>query len=529
MLRPRRGLQIPFPVKYRKKINPLDGMWSFAPGQEIPPGASPDMLNVCIRQNRLEKRPGYAQHTAGNSAIGTRVMGIFSADDESGNTHLYAVHPTGLAKYNTGTKVWDACTGSALTGGNERRFTFAVSQNSVVFCQGVDQVNRIPFNTTYAILNANCPPARFLERFADRLYIAYTVEGGNPKPFRVKRPVASDHTDWTGVGSGFNELTETPYFIKNILKLGQELAIYTEKSIWMAFRLGQAATPAGFRLAVADIGLYSPYCVSGYVDHHFFKGNDNFYRFDGSKTEEIGTPIRDIVFGDLSLNYLHMNFSVAHVGDQEWINFICTGTSQVPDTAWVYNWKRNVWYPWSVSGPLSGCIHKLSTSLTIDELIGTIDQQNYEIDSLPLQSSLPSLLTGHSDGKIYIWSSFYSSDDGTAISCRWTSKDFISEDLDESQTGKEITLRTIHVDYVPQAMAATLSFAYSVDGGVNWVTAGNVTLAAGTSAGLSTASLHRQVTGNRIRFRFTHSSASETFKIAAFRLEAEIRGADLTA
>lgn len=529
MLRPRRGLQIPFPQKIRKTLIPLDGMHSFAPNQETPFGASPDMVNLCIRENRLTKRPGFTQFSTGNAAIGTRVMGLFSADDDQGSTHLYAAHPTGLAKYNTGTKVWDACTGPALTGSNTRLFRFAVSQNSVVFSQGVDQVQRVPFNTVYAILNANCPPARYLERFADRLYLAYTVEGGQQKPFRIRRPVASDHTNWTGVGSGFNELTEHPYFIKNILKLGPELAIYTEKSIWVASRLGTPSIPAQFSLRINDIGLYSQYCIKGRNDAHFFMGSDDFYIFNGSQLQSIGASVRNLIYPFVGVNSVHMNFAEIMSDVQEFLAFLCFGGEATPSRAWVFNWGRNVWYPWSVAGPTCSTIYKLvSAGVTIDQLVGTIDEQSYEIDSLPGQTDYPAMLTGHTDGKIYQWSSLVYSDNGAPINCKWTSRDLVSEDFDPSMPGKELTIKTIHIDYQAMGMGTDLQFSYSVDGGVTWQFADTVSLEANPSGGYLTASLHRQVTGNRIRFRFDHSSASETFRITAFRLEAEIRGADVT-
>ena len=122
-------------------------------------------------------------------------------------------------KYDFATNTWNALTGTALTGGDTQWFSFETSQNSIVFCQGVDKIQRHDISTVstaYAVLNANAPITRYLTRFANRLIAAYTIEGGVSKPFRIRRPVADDHTNWTGSGSGFTDQTEYPFQLRGI-------------------------------------------------------------------------------------------------------------------------------------------------------------------------------------------------------------------------------------------------------------------------------------------------------------------------
>jgi len=179
-------------------------MMVFEPGTKLPNEASPDMVNCQVFEGTLRKRFGYTQFPAGAASIGGVVMGLYSTQDDESNTHLIATYPAGAAKLVAG--VWAAMTGPALTGSSLAFFQFETSQNAIVFSQGVDQVMKHDIstaNTVYAILNANCPAARYLTRFADRLFIAHTVEGGATKPFRIRRSVAADHTDWVGIGSGF--------------------------------------------------------------------------------------------------------------------------------------------------------------------------------------------------------------------------------------------------------------------------------------------------------------------------------------
>ena len=529
MLRTKRSVQVAYPVKRTFEIRPVAGMFDQEPAQEIPLGGSPDMVNCYVLSGLLRKRPGYAQWKTDNAAIGSSVVGIYSTQDEENNTHLFAVHPTGLAKYNSSTLSWDAMTGTALTGGASQLFSFENSQNSMVFSQGVDQVMRMPFTgSAYAILNASCPATKFLTRFADRLFLAYTLESAVSKPFRIRRCVAQDHTDWTGVGSGFTDLAEFPYHIRQIRKLGTMVAVYTEHNIWFGIRTEQVASPARFEPKITDLGLYAAFTLAGAGETHLFLGNDDIYQLtDAGQLVPVGRQVRDSIFSELNAAALAQMFGVTLSDTQEYVCFVCTGSDTTPGKAWVYNWSRQTWYPWTFSGPKCGTIHRLDDTITIDSLVGTIDAQTWEFDSRLVQAAYPSLLTGHTDGKIYQWSTTYAADAGSAISCRWTSKDFTAADLDPLAEGRQITLTRLTISYKDTGASATLSLEYSTDGGNSWSSADSVTLT-GSSGGFREVTTWRQVTGNKIRFRFRHSSATETFQIAAFYPTLELRGMPIT-
>jgi len=491
-------------------MNPVHGMWSFVPGQEVPLGGSPDMMNCVVRASLLTKRPGYSGFPAGMAAIGTRVMGLYSTQDAENNTYLYAAHPTGLAVLTTLAGGWGAVTGAALTGSSEKLFNFETSQNSVVFSQGVDQVMKAVFGAGYAILNASCPPAYYLSRWADRIFLGRTFETTS-QPFRVRRPVASDHTDWTGLGSGFTDMVETPFHLRGLKKLSSQLAVYAEKAIYMGTRTELAEAPARYQIQVTDIGLYAPYTLKGRNELHYFMGNDDVYMFNGAQIQSLGWQVRESIFPVLNIAKIHMMFGEITFDTQEYLLFLCTGSSLTPDRVWVHNWAREIWYPWSVSGPCCSTVHRLDTGVTIDSIDQTIDSQTYEIDSLAAQADYPALVTGHTDGKVYKWSKAYLSDNGVAIPCRWASKDFTAKDI-QGKYDEKIILKAVHVRYKETGAAATLAFWYSVNGGASWIGPDNMTLLAGTS-GYAMASVYRQVTGDQIRVKFENNTTTEDFQI----------------
>lgn len=526
-LRARTGAQVAYPKTVSALVRPVGGQWRSEAFQDLPAEASPDMLNCVVQQGQLRKRMGYAQYPVSHAAIGSAVCGLYSTQAADDTTHLLAVHPIGGAKYNATTDTWDALTGPALTGVASQQFSFANSQNSIVFSQGVDAVMRLPFTgTTYAALNAGAVPAKYLERFAGRLLLGHTVESATACPFRIRRPVRDDHTDWSGVGSGFRDCSEFPYHLKGLKKLGAGLAVYYEKAIEVATQTGVESAPMQYDVRIADIGLYLPRSLAGRNDLHVFIGTDNVYEFNGSQLTAIGDAIRDQLFATLNTSQLTQAFSQLLLDTQEYLAFVCTGSNTSPDTVWVYNWGRKVWYPWSVSGPSCATTHRLDNVTTIDELVGTFDEQGWIFDSSSAQQAYPALLTGHTDGKIYQWGSQYTSDNGAAIPCRWTSKDFTGQDL--GVAGKKLTLKSLKIVYEDTGTPCTLSFYFSVNGGATWTSAQTVTLPPG-EMGERTAAVYYQVTGDRIRWKFEHTSASETFRILAFCPEFELRSAPIYA
>jgi len=443
-------------------------------------------------------------------------------------THIYAAWAQGIAKYNEATKAWDICTGPVLTGSNDKLFSWDTSQNSVVFSRGKDQVMRVPFNLTYAILNANCPPALYLCRFADRLFLGSTVEGGTTRGFRVRRCVANDHTDWVGVGSGFHDLTETPHQVRAMKKLGTRLAVYTIRNVHIGTRTGIPGAPVGFEPALLGVGMLSGHTLKDIDELHVFLSNHGFMQFNGSQIAAIDLQLGDAIASTFNASGIDRNFSEVMFDSHEYVTFLCTGASPQPDTAWVYHWSRQAWYPWQVDGPTCSTVHRLDFSPTIDSLIGTIDEQNWEFDSRVMQKTYPAMLTGDKDGKVYQWSAQYSSDAGRPIFTRWTSRDFTGDDLGQqslaqvSMAGQQITLKRLEFDYL-SGSPFTLNFYFSTNGGVTW-DGPHPVVRPGESGGLLTGDLPYQVTGNKIRFKFEHTSATESWQIAKFTLWFERKG-----
>lgn len=480
------------------------------------------MSNCIVEKGRLRKRPGYGKFPSDHAGFGEAVMGLFACQDDDKVQFLYALTPTAAYVYNEGSKAWDPLSGATLNGTSETLYTFEFSQGKMVFSQGVDKVQAVTLtlsSPSYADLDANCPAARYLCRFADRLNLGHTYESSIQKPYRLRRSVSGNHADWTGLGSGFRDYPESFYHLHGLKKLGTQLISYYEKGIESAVRQINAAAPYRHELRVEDIGLQAPHTLRGRNDLHFFLGNDDFYSFNGATPLPIGQAIRNDVFQLINTSQYHKMFGHISNLTQEYSSFLVSGGQSYPDHAWVFNWGRGIWYRWNFPNHSHRCAvtHRVEDAVTIDELVGTIDEQAWEFDSLAVQGDYPAMYTGAQDGYVYRWSTVNTSDDGDEIYSYWTSQDFTAERVFQTP-GKKIILERIVVEFVGIGQAFDLEFEYSIDGGETWTIADTVT-AGNFASGLHTLLATRRVSGDRIRFRVSQTSATESFIITKFECE----------
>jgi hypothetical protein len=418
------------------------------------------------------------------------------------------MHLTGLQRYASGTNSWDAMAGPALTGSTERLFTWALSEESLVFSQGVDPVMRMDFGgAVYAALNAGAVPARYITRAADRLFLAHTVEAAANKPFRVRRSVVGDHTDWAGIGAGFTDLTDTPYQLRGLKKFGSRLIVYTEKTAYMGTRTGLASAPYTWDPVLTETGLWVPHSLKGWGNGHIFIGNDDCYEFDGVQLRSRARgKIRGAIFNSINSAAVHRMFSEIITDSQEYLFFCAEGGSNTANVIWVYNKELDVWYKWQVAGaafsstthPTCATTHRANNALSWDEMGAlTWDEVTSEWDTYSLQNEVATLVTGHADGQVNKWGLGYHDDDGNAFTAHWASKDLRATEIDPSLQGRQVTLKDILILLEPFSSAWTFAIQYSTDRGVTWTFPYRVDVA----AGVTKARIDHQVTGNEIRFK----------------------------
>jgi len=295
--------------------------------------------------------------------------------------------------------------------------------------------------------------------FDDRVLIGHTMEGGARHPHIIRWTVQGTFNDFTGTGSGYYHLIETPDWIQSFLVMGDALVIYKERSIWVATT--SRATTFRFHLIVPYVGLAAPQLIAGSGDLHFFVGWDNVYAFDGRRAEPIGDVIRRKIFGPESVvnwDYIHRGWAMyveeldevwfaLPVGDSEWPNFILR-----------YCVHRDVWYTRDFPWTLSNYGFWTRTGVTTwDKLTDPWTEYTMTWDSLLSTARIPVNLLARSDGQVEKYDYISTTDDGSVIEGEFETGDMVVV---------ERRVRLLEIEVIAKGSELTLYASY--DGGMTW-------------------------------------------------------------
>ena len=122
--------------------------------------------------------------------------------------------------------------------------------------------------------------------------------------------------------------------------MGHHVYFWTDRNIW-GCDFSQVIKQ--FLIVGKDVELYHPKAICRKKDIFYFIGRDDLYTFNGGRVTPIGAPIREDLFDNINESALDVMFSFAPHGTKEIWFCIPTGTSTVPDTAYVFNYELEVW------------------------------------------------------------------------------------------------------------------------------------------------------------------------------------------
>jgi hypothetical protein len=334
--------------------------------------------------------------------------------------------------------------------------------------------------------------------------------------------------------------------MRGIRKIGNGMAVYYERAIENSLAQPNAEAPFAYEGRVTEEGLYAPFTLAGKNNTHYGLGVSQVWEYNGSQIAEVMGQVRDSIFKSLNATQVKRMFGITTHDSQEYLAFVSDASSLNPNRVWVWNWQRQTALPWSIVGYRCATTHRLDDPLTIDELVGTIDEQNWEFDSQQTLQAYPALLVGAVNGRVYRLSELSNVDGGLAdtliidelqgtmdelsgtfddmadnvvIQCKWTSHDFTSENV-FNVPGRAITLEKITIEYQGTGTPLDVDISYSRDGGDTWE--GTYKPQAGPGSGVCTAHLTQQFTGDRVRFKFEHASKTASFRISKFEVEVQL-------
>lgn len=391
---------------------PFGGVQSEVPLDQVEQFGQVDVLNMLLRKSICETRPGFTALAPLPAPTNEDITGIADFYNSVATRIQVIMTLTRLLKWDHVGQTWvNIPPGSgALTGGPGDLFTWAVVNDTLCFCQGVDNLKGWDgIAGTFTDLSVNAKPAKYLMELETHLVTAYTIEAGTPHTQRVRWSGSGDPTDWTSPSSGTNDILGDLGPITGCVKIFQSGYIFHQWGITQMVPTGIGTNPFRFvPLTTRARGNTIPYSLAAAGEEFScYVGKDNVYKFNGTDSEPIGDhPIqgnkrvgaRSRIFADLaSINQATV---VGYVSDTINGQVFPAYWLVIPTVAvWVYQLDEQSWFRFTYSGTIStiGRFFRQHFITWLD-LIGTWQQQGWTWASLADVNPYDSLLLAFNNG-----------------------------------------------------------------------------------------------------------------------------------
>ncbi len=370
--------------------------------------------------------------------------------------------------------------------------------------------------------------------YKSTLILLNLIEAGVYRPYKYQWSVPGTPTNWTGGNSGNNSLLDSRDHIRAAKPIGTSLAVYTSNGITMVTYQGKVG--AFFRADTAvygeaagsqGVGAVSPNAVFALPDQAVIQTSDGIYLYRGGASVEL---LSDDVFkgtfgaqGDMDGNALAQNFNHFFNRTNEVFFFYrSTSSTAFPDKALVFDLSTKAFRKRKFTDEIAcaGDISDTPTAVTINDLVGTIDEQSWLLGGDAIVTGIGTVLLGTVTSLYAMEYNYITVEDaGTIISWEFQTKDFDGVD-------KYLTLDWVEFDAA--AIAATVS--YSTDRGATWIDIGDITIPIPSGGGrrgkqsqadphMTPRRFHISTTAQRFRFRVAGTGGGAEFGKMAFRFK----------
>ena len=461
--------------------------------------------NMRLYRNWLKKREGNVLY--GTPSMTDQIMGLFQYQLRTLSIRLLRISKTEVEVLDTQSMEWNDITGTALTGGDENFIDGCVAEDTFIFTNYIDVMRTYDDSGNTANLIASSgtlPKCKHLEYHDEGYLIAgYVNESGTVIPNKVMWTDTGDITKWGDGNYGSRILQNSPAEIRGLKNLNEYTIAYKKDAIYIG-RPVDTTDVIKWDAVTTKIGLMNHRSVIDYRGIHYFAGIADFHSFNGMRPESIADrSIQRECFGRLNRGKTMRNFAfLVDEHDEVWF-FMTPIGSDWPTEIWKYNYRTHFWYYDTCSELTAAVIYYQQTARTVDELVGTVDQQNWRIDDALLGTDYPFAVVGDSSGRTWKMDPAATNDGDNAIDGEWQSMDFAADKLEGYK-------RWLELDF--EAKGNSITVHYSTDYGTTWKSITEQTL---TGAWVN-YKVYLDVVAPHIRFKFSNNNASETFHLRQF-------------
>lgn len=472
----------------------------------LAPGFASAIQNMMLDDGVLRSRPGT---TAFGGAL-TSVMAVVGFVTPSGVGHIIKVTLTGIDQYNGST--WDAVASNVFNGGTSDYFSFAAWGDEILMCNGVDKIYRFNPRTGEKGFIDESFPAKHIQTFGGRV-IASNVIDGSQKVYRVRWSVKNNNVDWTGDGSGFEDLFSAPGgrvdAVHGCFPITDDTALLMrENTIWQMSLTGQVTAPFRFTELFPEVGTRYRRAITAVPGGYMMVSRDNVIAVNAGGVTRLGDVVRESLLDSITDD----DAVVAKYDFQREEFRVAIGTA-----VWRYAFRDKGWtkdvYPQAVRDMTYMSVSKLGKS--IDSLSGTIDDLTGTIDELVTASSLQGFffvgfsgtncVLAREDDTIY--------QDTNTTPAQADSAIIVATGLLQAASPLDKT-KVIECQLEYEAgQSQTLLFEYSTDKGGTWTTYSSKDIVA--TSGPQVLSVRKTLVGHNLQLRVRSTKLGD-FSLLSF-------------
>ena len=390
-----------------------------------------------------------------------------------------------------------------FSGDTDDMYSIVVYQDSYVFTQGIENVKvwdmaASAVSTLTGTTNYKC---KALAVLGERICMYNLEDTGVDKPQRVRWCVAGDVTDWSGGGSGYNDLTtsmETGGII-NALPLGNYVVLYGKRTITLQEYVG-GSTIYNFDKRVTDKGPINGRCVVDVGTEHAFVGTDDVYAYSGGRyVDPIGANILPDIIDTIETDKHDRCFAEYIPTRHELqLHIVPTGET-LPTLSYILDIRHKNWA--QATSEFTGYgSYVVTSATTIGDLVGTIGEQNWKFGDSVYSANKRIHLYGTSDGYVRKLDISTYNNAGSAIDEYIDTKDFVIGERYKARIGEWFELNF-------EAKGNNVSIYYSTDAGDTYILLETVTL----TNDWARYNIDFDINAQQVRFRFRNNTVSEAF------------------
>lgn len=348
-------------------IGGLRGMDKKTPLPTMDPQTLRLVRDLVIRYNSYAARDG-------TNSIGT-VSGselLYACDVhlQDGSAYIVRFKVNGVDIFSAG--AWVAATG-VFNGSRSWPFSITGWNDRILFSCGVGRMYELIFSPSFQVREIMESPANIIHLATFNGRVMASLFGT-----QVRWSVKFDHTDWNGLGSGFEDLQSAaggkPDQQCAIVPVSDELAYCVRSaSVWQIGNTGDPDIPFSFSRAYTGVGSRLPMTVAPTERGFICVGPDSqIWIVDPAGYEDIAPPI----VSDLEAITAQQQDFMSGAYDVKFKEYrITLPTSSTTSTRVLrYSRMNKAWTEDTYPFPMKSIAYTfIITGMSVDELVGTTD------------------------------------------------------------------------------------------------------------------------------------------------------------